>query len=118
MRLFVYGTLRRDECRHSVLGRFNPTFVKEVKTASTYKLLDLGAFPAMVHGDRAVIGELYDVSDDAIPTFDMIEGVPYLFNRNTIALQDGTNAIAYIFMRDTDAPEIITGDWKNKEPLC
>jgi gamma-glutamylaminecyclotransferase len=113
IKFFTYGTFRQGECRHSILQGYTPIFIKTLNTAPEYKLVDLGSFPGMRRGNISVVGELYEVPDDALSIFDMIEGHPSFFRRQEIKLEDGSVAIAYMFQHDSDN-EIKSGDWKNR----
>jgi gamma-glutamylcyclotransferase (GGCT)/AIG2-like uncharacterized protein YtfP len=111
-RLFVYGTLRRGGPRESFL-RGCPFLGRHV--VKGFRLLDLGAFPAAVPGPGAVVGELYELRDDAILEFlDAVEGVddaPPLFRRDRVEVA-GAPAWMYVYgRREPLAREIASGDW-------
>ena len=115
IRFFTYGTFRQGECRHDILQSFKPEFIQVITTASEYKLLNLGSFPGMVEGDKAVVGELYNLPEIALNTLDMIESHPSFFCRKEIKLKDGTCAISYLFQRSiNNLHEITSNDWTNK----
>ena len=104
-----------DECRNFILLDNGGQFIKAATTSSKYKLLNFGSFPGIIDGDKTVVGELYDIPEKALAVFDRIEGVPYLFDRKQVELEDGTFAIAYMFQNlSCDAVEINTGNWKNR----
>lgn len=113
--IFTYGTFQTGECRNTLLKACGAKFIKNIKTAPKYKLLDYGSFPGMVTGDKAIVGELYEAPDVALVTFDRIEGVPFLFDRAQVELEDGTFATAYVLVHNEGLPEIKTADWKNKK---
>lgn len=112
--LFVYGTLKRRDCRNHVLegGRFIGT----AKTTPDFTLFSCGAFPAMVESDdrrTGVCGELYEVPTSLLDNrLDYIEGVPTLYDRGTVTLAEVnaenpgpdseiTRATSYIYQRGT-----------------
>jgi gamma-glutamylaminecyclotransferase len=112
-RVFVYGSLQRGELNHRMLSGAH--FVARVRTAAAFDLFDLGAFPAMApHGRTSIAGELYEVSDALLERLDKFEGCPTLYQRETIALKDGTNAEAYVMPRQRlgRAPHVKAGCWQ------
>ena len=84
--VFVYGTLK--------LGRGNDGLLRADTTENigpaTVKGLNLiysgndGGFPVAYKDDDAtVIGELYSVDDHTKSRLDILEGVPYMYTRET-----------------------------------
>ena len=70
--VFVYGTLRKGECRFGI-DTFERVIHEEAYLRG-YKLLDLGAFPGIVPGeeDDVVVGEIHHYS--TLDRLDDIEG--------------------------------------------
>jgi gamma-glutamylcyclotransferase (GGCT)/AIG2-like uncharacterized protein YtfP len=69
MKIFVYGTLLRDLCRHSCLAGAQycgPALAR-------VRLYDLGSYPGIRHGDGTTTGELYEISDSLRDTLDGVE---------------------------------------------
>ena len=99
MLLFVYGTLKRGERNHRLLA--DQRFVRSAATAPGFRLYDLGPYPAMVPDADAgpVQGELFSVSECTTAELDDVEGVPDLFDRRRVELDDGTSAWAYLYAR-------------------
>jgi gamma-glutamylcyclotransferase (GGCT)/AIG2-like uncharacterized protein YtfP len=92
--LFVYGTLRRGEAHHGLLG--GAAFAGAAETEPAYDLADLGGTPGLVDGGRRVVGELYEVDGDTLAVLDAFEGHPGpLYHRATVRLADGRRAWAY-----------------------
>ena len=86
--IFVYGTLMTGERNHPQL-RGLPC-LGTARTQPAYTLYDLGPYPALAEGgETSVVGELYDVPPELIPSLDAFEGVPDLYQRVPIALMDG-----------------------------
>lgn len=117
--LFVYGTLKRGDCRHNVLG--GARFIGEARTTPGYSLFSCGPFPAMVarmseEGVAGVQGELYEVDESLLDrTLDRIEGVPYLYDRGTVEIAEGAapTAVSYIYQKPvTGLPPVPDGVWK------
>jgi gamma-glutamylcyclotransferase (GGCT)/AIG2-like uncharacterized protein YtfP len=114
MVIFVYGTLRRGQSNHAELG--HARFLREVATAPRYELVDLGEYPALLEGgSTAVQGELYEIDEELLAHLDEFEGVPALYQRKSIALQDVQSARAegYVMRRRSAgrAPRLRHGDW-------
>jgi len=109
MLLFVYGTLKRGQRNHRLLA--DQRFVRNARTVRGYRVYDLGPHPAMVADANAgpVQGELFSVSETCMAELDDFEGVPDLFDRRRVELDDGTTAWAYLYVRPIpdDTP---TGD--------
>jgi gamma-glutamylcyclotransferase (GGCT)/AIG2-like uncharacterized protein YtfP len=122
LKLFVYGTLRRGECRHRLLYGFGVRNIAKARTRG--KLVHLGEYPGMVHGKGWVWGELItlDRLDDAIPFLDRVEDYRpeepdrSLYVRELIPVQSGmteTGAWAYLLQRPPANPVWIpSGDWR------
>jgi gamma-glutamylaminecyclotransferase len=103
----------RGEARHSLLARSK--FLGAAATEAAFELVDLGAYPALVHGGRtAVRGELYAVGSGDLAQLDRVEGVPDYYRRETITLADRTEAQSYLLAREdvVGRPRIPGGDWR------
>lgn len=111
---FVYGTLKRGECRQQMWPRL-PRVVEEAWVLG--ELYDAGNYPALLPGSDKVLGELWTfaASDfEAIAkVIDEIEeyrvGDPYnLYNREVIDCETlsgrRASAYTYIYARLHDLP--------------
>lgn len=110
MLVFVYGTLRKGQGNNGWLE--DSPLVAEYTTPPIYKMVSLGAFPAVLLGGHDIVkGELYDVSPEVAQRLDILEGYPDLYNRRIILTEHG-NAWMY-YMRDDvkGAPVLAGGDW-------
>jgi gamma-glutamylcyclotransferase (GGCT)/AIG2-like uncharacterized protein YtfP len=110
---FLYGTLQSGESNHHVLK--DARFIKQVLTLPSFELIDLGEYPALVEGGRTAIeGELWEISGEQLTVLDRFEGVPHLYRRVTVELEDRTRAEAYVWAGDhsADLPRISGGSWK------
>ncbi|MBT9559651.1 MAG: gamma-glutamylcyclotransferase [Myxococcales bacterium] len=110
--VFVYGTLRQGECNHGLLGQRVP--LRVVRTLRAWELVDLGTYPALLPGgNTAVLGEVYAVDDETLGELDALEGHPDYYQREAIALDDGSVAQAYVMRREnvSDFRPIASGDW-------
>jgi gamma-glutamylcyclotransferase (GGCT)/AIG2-like uncharacterized protein YtfP len=98
IRLFVYGTLKRG---FSNAPELRDAAYEGPATAPGYALYVLSGYPAMTSSaDGAVRGELYSVSRALLKTLDDFEEVPDRYRRETIKLDDGTFADAYLVPPD------------------
>lgn len=98
-RIFVYGTLKRGCCRADVLR--DQRFVGQARTAARYRLYETGTYPAMVEDEAglAVEGEIWEVDERCLALLDRIEGVPALYQRKPVAIDDppGIEADSYVY---------------------
>jgi gamma-glutamylaminecyclotransferase len=113
--VFVYGTLLRGEPNHELLSRSR--FLGEARTEPSYTLVDMGAFPAMIHqGSTSVVGEVFEVTDDVLDALDELEGHPDWYTRTTITLSNGI--VAETYLRDPakfdGRPVIDSGSWRER----
>lgn len=95
--LFVYGTLRQGGRNHSLIK--DQVFVRVCRTQPWYRLVDLGPYPGLLpEGECSVVGELWAISPDRWPRLDRFEGVPTLFDRREVTLDDSSVAEAYFYV--------------------
>lgn len=98
-KIFVYGSLKKGFGNHSFLS--DSTFLGTTTTAeSTYSMLSLGAFPAVIPGgENAIQGELYEVDDSTLQDIDKLEGNGSFYERAQVSLSNGEVAWMYLFLR-------------------
>jgi gamma-glutamylcyclotransferase (GGCT)/AIG2-like uncharacterized protein YtfP len=114
---FVYGTLKRGECRQHMWPR-SPLVVEEAWVRGD--LYDTGSYPALLLGSDKVLGELWSFLppdfDAIVKVLDEIEeyrpGDPYnLYNREIVDCETlggrRTSAYTYIYARQHDLPTFI-----------
>lgn len=98
----MYGTLLTGEDNHAEMA--DARRLGATRTLPGYALLDMGAWPALVHGcaaarpgraDEGVFGELYAVTPAHLFALDAFEDCPELYLRCGVALACGTPAEAY-----------------------
>ncbi|NUQ33579.1 MAG: gamma-glutamylcyclotransferase [Planctomycetaceae bacterium] len=112
-RIFVYGSLLRDQPNHAFLHTAN--FIGTARTMPRYDMVTLGDFPAMLEGGAtAIVGELYDVDQPTLNELDKLEEHPRFYMRAMIVLETGESVAAYILGRDMaeGLPRIASGDWR------
>lgn len=113
MRLFVYGSLLRGEENHGAL--LGARFVAEARTVPRYSLVSLGPYPALVPGgSTAVVGEVYEVTEELLCALDEFEGVPEHYLRVDVEIEGGEPAFAYVLapQQEGDFPIVASGDWR------
>lgn len=91
VRLFVYGSLRRGREHHIELE--GARSVGSARTEPRYRLVQREGYRALVEGDRAIDGELYEVTEEVMARLDSFEGEGYV--RDLVTLADGSTAFAY-----------------------
>lgn len=107
--LFVYGSLKRGRRHHAELG--GARFVRVARTLREYRLLDLGAYPALTSGSRSIEGELFEVTEALLVELDRFEGDDY--ERGAVRLEAGGSALAYFATAElaARAPELDDDVW-------
>ena len=111
--LFVYGTLKRGQRNHGLMREAR--FLGEAITFPDYTLLDLGSFPGIIAGGTtAVHGELYEVGPDLLARLDRHEGVPRLYVREAVHMDETDKAESYFLVdpgRIAQGIIVETGFW-------
>jgi gamma-glutamylcyclotransferase (GGCT)/AIG2-like uncharacterized protein YtfP len=114
--LFVYGTLKRDGCRHGPLAR--QVYRGEARTRPLYALYDLGDHPGLKKSDgdgQVVHGELYEVARSLLAWLDEVEDAPAEFLLGPIDLEGAGPTWAYYYQRDARGlPLVESGVWRNR----
>ena len=100
--VFVYGTLKRKYRNNILLS--NSRFVEEATTKPLYLLYDCGPFPCLIKAPegkgKAIRGEVFECDDITMVRLDRLEGVPHLYQRGEIELENGTKAVGYFYQDD------------------
>tara|TARA_B110000438_G_scaffold124518_1_gene121346 strand:+ start:101 stop:955 length:855 start_codon:yes stop_codon:yes gene_type:complete len=116
--VFVYGTLKKGQCREQSMNEISLGSKDEKVTAKMY---NIGEFPAITLEKGVVLGEIHRVKkeQESIESLDQIEGfVGYgkssLYNRILINSRQGI-CWTYVWNRDIDAyPVIKSGNWDER----
>ena len=107
--VFVYGTLRSGEINHHYLAQSER--LGGIRTAPNFALFDLGAYPGLVAGNQAVVGEVYRIDDATLVELDILEEVPIEYRREMIPTIFGS-AWVYFYQEETKPDQLIlSGDW-------
>lgn len=81
MKLFVYGTLRKNH--HNNILLFTSSFLGEAITEVGYELA-LSGIPYLIKGGEQVVGEVYEVDEETLSVIDQLEGHPDCYTRKDI----------------------------------
>lgn len=117
-KVFVYGTLRKNNSAHQLIKQAPGLFVKEVRTAPKYHLYDVGSFPGMIEDasmpGKGILGEVWQIPEAAFKSLDRYECVNTgLFRRAEVELEDGSTASAYFFSQDLENAFLVeSGVWE------
>jgi gamma-glutamylcyclotransferase (GGCT)/AIG2-like uncharacterized protein YtfP len=112
LHFFVYGTLRRVECNHHLLG--DAAFLGFHRTHARYTMLSMGWYPAVIDGGHTPIsGEVYKISKACLPWLDQLENYPNIYNRRLINTLYGP-AWMYFYRQPVapGTPRVVSGDWR------
>lgn len=120
IQLFVYGSLKRGFRHEEQL--YGALFLGEVSTSPGFGLVRyVEDYPALFRWSedepeartRCVRGELYSVSASRLLELDRFEECPDLYRRDSITLEDGRTAFAYVIEASTASawPVIAAGEW-------
>lgn len=125
--VFVYGTLRKGDCRFGI-----PTLIDVLHEEATLKGYDMlsinGSFPGLVEGGGEVKGEVHVFKD--FSELDRIEGYSeaspsrslYLREKVVVATPEGDmEAYTYVFNEDPETARsryqrIASGNWFDESP--
>jgi gamma-glutamylaminecyclotransferase len=117
-KLFVYGTLKKGFRNHRLLE--GAKYLCD-GFLSGYGMHSMGAYPAIRPSSDApgVHGELYEITDDMLPSLDRLEGVPHLYTREVESIECpdkdygavGLYAYVYVFARPLHGRIMRSGEW-------
>ena len=104
-RVFVYGTLKAG---HTTRGLHNTPGAEFVSVATTssglYRMIDLGAFPAVLFGGKDdILGEIWEVTDTVFEQLDRIEGYPDFYTRTIVQTDQGYAWMYHFRKHEADA---------------
>jgi gamma-glutamylcyclotransferase (GGCT)/AIG2-like uncharacterized protein YtfP len=90
--LFVYGTLMRGYGNHVLLQ--DSEFIDTASTENEYKLVASG-IPFLLELDSSypVLGEIYKIDDETLPSIDALEGHPYMYERKIISVVSSSGEV-------------------------
>ena len=114
--VFVYGTLKRGQCRASALD--GQQFLGIACTRPSYRMYDCGSYPGLVehNNGRAIEGEVWSIDADCLARLDIIEAVDSgLYQRGIVQLQapfSDRDVLTYFFCHDVRGLEDSGTVWK------
>ncbi len=111
--LFVYGTLKRGDCRHRHMA--GAKFLGQAVTSPGYRMFFLDDYPGLSEDSRGgqIEGELYEVSTALLAHLDDVEGVAdECFVRRPIQLDPpGESVEAYFYLGDLTGKRELLRRW-------
>ncbi len=113
-RVFVYGTLRRGDCRDLTAHYPGAKFLSTGWIEG--ELFHLGEYPGVrLSGTTKIVGEIFEVPAATLAQLDTMEGEEY--SRETVAVNgaDGTVSSCWVYEVGASvcvgSPRIAGGDW-------
>ncbi|MCX7701543.1 MAG: gamma-glutamylcyclotransferase [Gemmataceae bacterium] len=111
--LFVYGTLKSGMSNHFRLQ--GQPFIRQARTLPRYRLLRIRWYPGLIdcpESGRSIEGEIYAVDEATLRQLDEFEGVPVLFERRPVLLEDETHSVeAYFYRGDPSGKQDVGSIW-------
>ena len=108
-KVFVYGTLMTGESNHLYLENSKCLGIAAIEGYDMYNVG--GWYPAIIPGNSRIIGELYEVPENDMPSIDMLEGEGSLYIRKCEITTGNEMAYIYEYARDTEGLDKIDS-WK------
>ena len=105
MKLFVYGTLKKDFHNNYLLKESK--FLKDVITDDKFPMfMQWESFPYLKNENKGyrIKGELWEVDDEKIKELDYFEGVPDLYYRDTLKI-DAKDVFVYFMTEDVNVDD-------------
>lgn len=127
MRIIVYGTLRRGQCREHIVEKLRQAGESQLVELQGLKMFDLGAFPGVLitnDPNDKIVAEIIDgnfsaVQENALTRqLDFIEGIQLdkegnhvgLYKRVMWLTSEGP-ALIYVFNRPMTGKHKVVVDW-------
>lgn len=117
MKLFVYGTLKKGQCRSSQLsGRL---IAEQISTLPDYRMYRLDGYPGLVEVQpgmgASIIGELWEIDQECLHRIDRLEGVDErYYQRREIRLAspfENDRVEAYFYLKSVADREDCGRNW-------
>ena len=117
--MFVYGTLRKQECREQIMNKIS---LDSKNITINAKMYDIGAFPAITLEEGIVYGEIHKIKEESnsFETLDCVEGFTKydessLYHRILINSSQGI-CWTYVWNDTTENYKIIqSGNWRTRQ---
>ena len=111
-------TLKKNYRNNILLANCN--LVVDTTTKPLYRLYDCGMYPCFVKAKegRSIRGEVWEVDDKTMLRLDQLEGVPWLYQRGAIELNNFPHpVIAYFYQEDISDFADCGTEWPRKIDL-
>ncbi|MDR2867751.1 MAG: gamma-glutamylcyclotransferase [Acholeplasmatales bacterium] len=100
MKIFVYGTLKRNGSNNEVLQKSNARYLGDC-LVNNFACVDTPLFPFLVKKKHHhILGEVFELDDKYLSLLDEAEGYPQRHNRTTIETVYGRAFIYYLKKED------------------
>lgn len=102
VRIFVYGTLKKDHGNHGLLLESDAVFLGYDSITGAYKMCDMVGFPGVYRPQPAptnhttIRGELWAMKPEGLATLDMLEGHPNFYRREKFWTNNEKRAWMYL----------------------
>lgn len=112
VKIFAYGTLRKGSKGHRFLQ--SATLLAENQKLKGFRMYDNGFYPFVIpveNQEEYIVGEIYEIPEEALPQLDHYEGVPSLYKRTYLE----SEGVHLYISQATDLdylPVIEHGDWR------
>jgi gamma-glutamylcyclotransferase (GGCT)/AIG2-like uncharacterized protein YtfP len=113
--LFVYGTLKRGECRAHLLEGQRCLF-PECRTAADYLMVQLEGYPGLIEvapgAGKNIVGELWQIDNACRARLDIVEDVAEgLYQLRSIRLEGRQDGQAYFYLRSVSGLPVCGCCW-------
>lgn len=123
--VFVYGTLKHgwNNWKYYLENR-GAKFIGYDHLEGSYRLIDLGYFPAVVRDDTLpkdgnIFGEVYEITDDILNGLDVLEGNGTYYTRQNVYTANDRRVWCYMlppaYFREQPKRAIEEGTWNPSE---
>ena len=113
MKLFVYGSLMRDQRNHEHLK--DSPFLGEAETGPEFEMVTNGSIPICRRGSEVVHGELYEVTEDIIKDIEILEEVAAGLYEHVETTVKGEKTAMFLggnILKADTWEKVPGGDWK------
>lgn len=88
VRVFVYGTLKKDCGNYSLMQHIKAKFLGYDYMRLPARMVSMGGFPAVCHSPsdnpRRIYGQVFEIEPDALASLDRLEGHPRWYRREKL----------------------------------
>lgn len=118
IRVFVYGTLKRDHPNHYLLKDGGAQFLGRCFIEGEFRMFNMGAFPCVAripNKSAMIFGEVYRIDQSTLDALDILEGNGKFFTRSKV-ITPWKNTWMYFLPENTTTrlKAVIDGMWNPK----